>query len=87
LRRSARRHAPLATLSLRRDLSWLQPLLPDRLIEPARTAALIRQVLADLRVGKVFVGPLAASLGLSHPRLRFQGCRAARHDDHIHVQL
>ncbi|MET0500376.1 MAG: hypothetical protein ABW172_02510 [Candidatus Binatia bacterium] len=26
-------------------------------------------------------------LGLSSPLLGFQGCRAARHDDHIHIQV
>jgi hypothetical protein len=39
-------------------------------------------------VAKIFVEPpLAAQLGLSDPKIRFQGCRAARHDDHIHIQL
>lgn len=79
---------PPATLTLRWDLAWLQPLYPDRPLDRTRTAALIRHLLADPRVGKVFVEPpLATRLGLSHPNLRFQGCRAARHDDHIHIQL
>jgi hypothetical protein len=26
-------------------------------------------------------------LGVSSPLLGFQGCRAARHDDHIHIQI
>jgi hypothetical protein len=36
----------------------------------------------------VFVEPyLAARLGVTAPAIRFQGCRAARHDDHIHFQV
>ena len=76
---------PAVWLTLR--WSWQVP-LRDLRLEPARTAALVRAVLADARVGKVFVEPaLADRLGLADAKLRFQGCRAARHDDHVHVQL
>jgi hypothetical protein len=79
---------PDVWLSLRWDLAWLQPVWPDRPIEPLRTAALISSLLADPGIGKVFVEPpLARRLGLSDPKLKFQGCRAARHDDHVHAQL
>jgi hypothetical protein len=79
---------PPVWLTLRWGMGWLQPMFPDRRLEPQRTAALARALLADPRTAKVFVEPaLAMQLGLSDPRLRFQGCRAARHDDHIHVQL
>ncbi len=37
---------------------------------------------------KVLLEPhLVRRLGLSSPLLRFQGCRAARHDDHLHLQI
>lgn len=80
---------PPAFPTLRWDMGWFQPLVrKDLKLEADRTATLIRVLLTDPRVGKVFVEPpLAAALGLSDDRLRFQGCRAARHDDHIHVQL
>jgi hypothetical protein len=79
---------PANTLTLRWNLGWLQPLWPDRPLDGPRTAALIRSLAADPRVTKLFVEPpLAARLGLTHPKIRFQGCRAARHDDHIHLQL
>lgn len=79
---------PPVRLTTRWGMGWLQPLWPDRPMEPARTAALVRAFLDDPRVGKVFLEPpLAARLGLAHDKLRFQGCRAARHDDHIHTQL
>lgn len=75
-------------LTGRWNLRWLQAIWPDRPIEPNRTAALTRLLLADPRVSKVFLEPaLAARLGLTDSKLRFQGCRAARHDDHIHIQL
>lgn len=70
-------------------MGWFQPLVrKDLTLGADRTATLIRVLLTDTRGGKVFVEPsLAAALGLADDRLRFQGCRAARHDDHIHVQL
>lgn len=75
--------------TLRWDMGWFQPLVrKDLTLEPERTAGLMRLLLADPRVGKIFLEPpMAAVLGLSDDRLRFQGCRAARHDDHIHIQL
>lgn len=79
---------PANTLTLRWDLAALQHLWPERPLDGPRTAALIRLLAADPRVAKVFVEPpLANRLGLSDPKIRFQGCRAARHDDHIHFQL
>jgi hypothetical protein len=79
--------APL-WLTLRWEMHWFRPLTRELSIEPERTRALVEAVLADSRVGKVFVEPpVAAALGLADDRLRFQGCRAARHDDHVHIQL
>jgi hypothetical protein len=81
-------NCPPAFPTLRWDLAWLQPLWPDRPLEPQRTKALIQAFLDDLRVGRVFVEPpLALALDVQGPSLGFQGCRAARHDDHIHIQL
>jgi len=79
---------PPVWLTMRWDMRWFAPLLREVEMEPDRTRALILAMLADGRVGKVFVEPpLAARLGVADPKLRFQGCRAARHDDHLHVQL
>lgn len=79
---------PRRWLTLRWDMGWFRPLVRDLTLEPERTATLIRVLLADPRVSKVFVEPpLSEKLGLQGEKLRFQGCRAARHDDHIHVQL
>lgn len=81
-------NCPPAFPTLRWVLDWLQPLWPDRPLEPNRTATLLRTVWDDPRIGRVFVEPpLALELGVTGERLGFQGCRAARHDDHIHIQL
>lgn len=79
---------PPAWPTLRWDMRPLQSLWPDRPLEPARTRALIAALASDGRIGKIFVEPpLAQQLGIAGPKIRFQGCRAARHDDHIHVQF
>lgn len=39
-------------------------------------------------VEKIFIEPhLKTRLGLTGPKVRFQGCHAVRHDDHIHIQV
>ena len=74
--------------TLRWDFVALQPLWRDYELDQARNAAILRLLSSDSRVGKIFVEPhLARALDVSHPSIRFQGCRAARHDDHIHFQL
>jgi hypothetical protein len=79
---------PDNNLTLRWSLPWLQPLWPARPMDAQRTTALITHLTKDARVAKIFVEPpLATRLGLADPKIRFQGCRAARHDDHIHIQL
>lgn len=55
----------------------------------ARTRDLTITVIQDPRVRRIFLEPhLKARLGLSaEPKVRLQGCWAARHDDHIHVDV
>jgi hypothetical protein len=52
-----------------------------------RTAAMVRIFCEDKSVHKILLEPhLKTRLGLgSFDKIRFQGCKAARHDDHIHV--
>ncbi|WP_264211288.1 hypothetical protein [Leisingera thetidis] len=79
---------PRNRLTLRWDLELLQPLWSDWSIDAERTRHLLQLLAADNRVEKIFLGPhLQTRLGLQSGRLSFQGCRAARHDDHIHFQL
>jgi len=78
-------------LTLRWDLDWLQGTFPDWQLEPDRMREALHWLSSDgqaLGVGKIFIEPhIPAGLGISNDVIRFQGCRAARHDDHIHIQL
>ena len=75
-------------LTLRWSVGWLQPLWPDLSLDADRTAEAVRRLAADPRVGKILFEPhLQTRLGIEDPKVRFQGCRAARHDDHLHLQL
>ncbi|MEP4036870.1 hypothetical protein [Pseudophaeobacter sp.] len=81
-------NCPDTLLSLRWDLDWLQSLWKTFELEPQRNRLLVATLARDPRVAKIFIEPhLKQSLGLSSDKIRFQGCRAARHDDHIHLQL
>lgn len=57
--------------------------------DEARTGTLVRALIADDRVRRILLEPhLAARLGLNgHTKVRFASCAAARHDDHIHIDL
>ncbi len=50
---------------------------------------LIEELSKRSRIGKIFIEPhLKNRLGLSqNSKIRFHGCYAVRHDDHIHLQL
>ena len=82
-------NCPAALATLRWDLKWLQSFWRgDLQVEYARTAAALLRLSQDNRVEKVFIEPhLRGTLGATHPKVRFQGCRAARYDDHIHFQI
>lgn len=58
-------------------------------LDEARTKALVETLIADRRVRRVLIEPhLERRFGLwGHPKLRFAGCQAARHDDHLHVDF
>ncbi len=77
-------------LSLRWDLEWLQPYLRDWSLDQDRSGEALRW-LANHPTGtdyRIFVEPhLALRLNASGPTIGFQGCKAARHDDHIHLQF
>ncbi len=52
------------------------------------TKALINHILKHKEVTKVFIEPhLKNRLQLKNSKIRFHGCRAVRHDDHIHFQI
>lgn len=78
-------------LSLRWDMDWFQPFVRDLELDQKRTTTALRWLKGEGRkrgLSKILLEPhLAASLGVSGGIVRFQGCRAARHDDHIHIQM
>lgn len=79
---------PPAWITLRWNAGPLQKLWPDWHLETDRTKYVLRTLYSDPRVGKIFIEPhLKTRLNLDNGKIRFQGCRAARHDDHIHLQL
>jgi len=52
------------------------------------TKDLILEILKQPSTGKLFIEPhLKTRLNLKNQRIRFHGCQAVRHDDHIHFQL
>jgi hypothetical protein len=80
-----------AWLTTRWDMRFLQGVFPDRPLEPERTRTALRWLTVEGQqygIERIFIEPyLAKRLGVSSPLLGFQGCRAARHDDHIHIQI
>jgi len=76
-------------MTLRWDMTWLQTLWPEAELDQERTHAMLQWLVGPGRhhgVEKVLLEPhLENSLGLDSDLIRFQGCRAARHDDHLHV--
>lgn len=73
--------------------SILQKIVPqgnkeDFVFDDIRTKALINLFAARPAIGKLFIEPhLKERLGLTSPKVRFHGCQAVRHDDHVHVQV
>lgn len=73
--------------------SILQYVMPkfgadNYVFDAQKTKKLVELLVNDKRIGKLFIEPhLKSRMQLSHPKIRFHGCQAVRHDDHIHVQL
>jgi len=62
---------------------------PEFVFSTQLNRQLLIHLATDKRVGKIFIEPhLKSRLGLGqYHKIRFHGCAAVRHDDHIHVQL
>jgi hypothetical protein len=78
-------------ITFRWDFAYLQGLFPAYQLESQRMKEALRWLSTDGQaygIEKIFVEPhLVQSLDAQQERIRFQGCRAARHDDHIHFQV
>ena len=58
------------------------------LFDADRTKMLIQLFANRNSVEKIFVEPhLKIRMKLNNDKIRFQGCHAVRHDDHIHIQV
>lgn len=52
------------------------------------TLTLAKLIIRQNSIGKLFIEPhLKNRLNLTNDKVRFHGCQAVRHDDHIHFQL
>ncbi len=74
--------------------SLLKKLVSDKahqhyLFDQERTSYLIRLLSKEKGIKKLFLEPhLKQRLGLAGTsKIRFHGCQAVRHDDHLHIQL
>lgn len=68
-------------------MAWL--VKKDLTFDEIRTRELIILLAKDQAVGRIFLEPhLKQRFRLrEYNKIRFHGCRAARHDDHIHIEL
>lgn len=73
--------------------SFLKRVMPqgskdDFLFYAQKTKTLVELFANESRIEKIFIEPhLQSRLQLTGDKVRFHGCHAVRHDDHIHVQL
>lgn len=82
------RACPRESGPLRWSMEWVQPLFRRATLDRDATRHLLESALSVPQVGRVLLAPdLKRDLGLSDQRLRFAGCHAARHDDHIHLDI
>ena len=78
--------------TMRWDMDWFQRFVRDDLeMDAPRTATMLRWLADEAVKGgidKILLEPhLRARFALPPSVVRFQGCRAARHDDHVHIQM
>ena len=60
----------------------------DFVLDKERTKTMIRLFSDNKQVKKIFIEPhLKTRMGLVHDKIRYHGCHAVRHDDHIHIQI
>ncbi|EDP96473.1 hypothetical protein U8527_10185 [Kordia algicida OT-1] len=73
--------------------SFLEKIVPqykkgNYVFDKTRTKTFIQKLTASSKIKKIFIEPhLKARMHLRSSKIRFHGCHAVRHDDHIHVQL
>lgn len=81
-------YQPCGSSLLRWDFDFLQGMNRHRLFDQRRTRSIIQLLVDHDAVEKILVEPhLKIRMNISSNKVRFQGCRAARHDDHLHLQI
>ncbi len=61
---------------------------PDYEFDEVRTKALLEILTKESAIQKIFIEPhLKTRMNLHSNKIRYHGCGAVRHDDHIHIQL
>jgi hypothetical protein len=72
---------------------WMVNIVPqdkkyDYVFDPVRLKKLMTLLVHDSRLDKILIEPhLKTRMKISSSKVRYHGCHAVRHDDHIHVQL
>lgn len=78
-------------LTLRWDMAFLEQFTLPMRFDADRTGEMLMWLSSkaeDLRIEKILLEPhLSQRFNLNRTVVRFQGCRAARHDDHVHIAL
>lgn len=60
----------------------------DLIFSEEANKILIQKIVDQPEIEKVFIEPhLKHRLKLNSPKIKYHGCRAVRHDDHIHLQV
>jgi hypothetical protein len=60
----------------------------DFTFDSDKTRELVNLFATQPTIGKIFIEPhLKTRLNLTSDKIRFHGCQAVRHDDHMHIQL
>lgn len=60
----------------------------DLVFSEQGTRLLVMTLLNQKELNKIFIEPhLKNRMNLNNEKIRFHGCKAVRHDDHIHVQI
>lgn len=67
---------------------WIPKQNTEATFHHFRTQALLKTLVQQTGIQKIFIEPhLRTRLGIQNSKIRFHGCHAIRHDDHIHIQL
>lgn len=61
---------------------------PDLNFSEKGTKKIVQFFTQEASIAKIFIEPhLRDRMQIRHPKIRYHGCRAVRHDDHIHIQV